>query len=160
MQSRIALIAVVGSAFSPLVHAASSTDGFLRDFFAAYESRDVARFSEFYANDATFVDPSFELNFSGREQIREMFAKIFPKYQSLDFQIAHTTTAGEDVVVEGTLVGETGGKTVRVPFVSVFHLQGKLIAAQRDMFDVAHFLAQVGRMPPPFGPLPSSSPTP
>jgi len=151
---------MLGIAFSSFAFAAAPTDAFLRDFFAAYESRDAVRFSEFYATDATFVDPTFELNLNGRQQIREMFAKIFPKYQSLNFQIAHTTTAGENVVVEGTMVGETGGKTVRVPFVSVFQLEGKLIAAQRDMFDVAHYLTQVGRMPAPFGPRPSLSATP
>ena len=154
------LIALLSVALSPLAPAAPPTESFLRDFFAAYESRDAARFSEYYTKDATFVDPSFELDLKGRDQIREMFAKIFPKYQSLDLQIAHSMAAGDEMTVEGTLVGQMGSKTVRVPFVSVFHFQDKLIATQRDMYDVAHFLAQTGRMPPPFGPRPSPSPMP
>ncbi len=58
------------------------------------------------------------------------------------------------------MVGQLNTKTVRVPFVSIFHFKNGKIAAQRDMFDVLHFLVQLGVVPPPFGPKPSATPTP
>jgi ketosteroid isomerase-like protein len=55
------------------------------------------------------------------------------------------------------MIGKRSGKTVRVPFVSIFHFQEYKISAQRDMFDVTHFLVQLGVIPPPFGPKPATS---
>ena len=50
------------------------------------------------------------------------------------------------------MIGKLDAKTVRVPFVSVFHFKHGKIAEQRDMFDVTHFLVQLGAIPEPFGP--------
>ncbi|MEP6686247.1 MAG: nuclear transport factor 2 family protein [Verrucomicrobiota bacterium] len=131
---------------------APQADAFVRDFYAAYKAKDAARMAEFYTATATFVDPSFELDLKGPDQIRELLTKALAKYESLDFQIAHTTPAGDHLIVEGSMIGKLGGKTVRVPFISIFQFRGGKIAAQRDMFDVTHFLVQLGVVPPPFGP--------
>jgi steroid delta-isomerase-like uncharacterized protein len=128
---------------------------FVHNFYAAYKAKDAARMAQFYADDATFVDPTFELNLKGPDQIRDLFTKALAKYESLDWDIAHTTPAGDDLIVEGTMIGKLKTKTVRVPFVSIFHFQNGKIAAQRDMFDVLHFLVQLGVVPPPFAPKPS-----
>lgn len=135
-------------------------DAFVRDFYAAYKAKDAVRLAQFYTADATFVDPSFELDLKGPDQIRDLFTKVFPKYESLDFQIAHTTSTGEDLIVEGSMIGKIGEKTVRVPFVSIFHFKDNKIAAQRDLFDVTHFLVQLGAIPPPFGPKPAATSPP
>ncbi len=156
-----ALVVVVS--FTSQIRAESNapeTSAFVRDFYAAYKAKDVARMAQFYAADATFVDPSFELNLKGPDQIRELLTKALAKYESLNWEIAHTIPAGDDLVVEGTMVGQLNTKTVRVPFVSIFHFKNGKIAAQRDMFDVLHFLVQLGIVPPPFGPKPSATPTP
>jgi len=64
------------------------------------------------------------------------------------------------LIVEGKIIGKLGTKTVPVPFVSVFHFANGKIEAQRDMFDILHFLVQLGVVPPPFGPKPSVTPSP
>ena len=117
---------------------------FVRDFYAAYKAKDAARMAQFYAADATFVDPSFELNLKGPDQIRELLTKALAKYETLDWDITHTISAGNDLVVEGTMIGKLPQKTVRVPFVSIFHFKDRKISAQRDMFDVLHFFTQLG----------------
>ena len=139
---------------------APQTEDFVRDFYAAYKARDAAQMAEFYTPDATFVDPSFELDLKGPDQIRELFQKVFPKYESLDWEIKHVTPAADDLIVEGVMTGSIGKKTVRVPFVSIFQFRDGKIASQRDLFDVAHFLVQLGVIPPPFGPKPSPSARP
>jgi ketosteroid isomerase-like protein len=155
------LALVAGTAFQIRASAADST-AFVRDFYAAYKARDTNRMAQFYTADATLVDPTFELDLKGPDQIRDLLAKALIKYETLEWQIAHTTPAGDDLVVEGTMIGKVSGKTVRVPFVSIFHFRGEKISAQRDMFDVLHFLVQLGVVPPPFGPTPGAngSPTP
>jgi uncharacterized protein (TIGR02246 family) len=117
---------------------------FVRDFYAAYKAKDAARMAQFYAADATFVDPSFELNLKGPDQIRDLLAKALAKYETLDWEITHTISAGDDLVVEGVMIGKLPKATVRVPFVSVFHFKDRKISAQRDMFDVLHFFTQLG----------------
>jgi steroid delta-isomerase-like uncharacterized protein len=133
----------------------ANTDSFVRDFYAAYSEKNAEKMALFYAADATFVDPSFELNLKGMDEIRALLAKVLAKYEALDWEIAHTTSSGDDLVVEGTMIGKLAAKTVRVPFVSVFHFKDGKIAQQRDMFDVTHFLVQIGAIPEPFGPKPS-----
>jgi limonene-1,2-epoxide hydrolase len=100
--------------------------------------------AQFYAADATFVDPSFELNLKGPDQIRDLLRKALAKYETLEFRITHTISAGDELVVEGTLIGKLPKNTVRVPFVSIFQFKGEKISAQRDMFDVLHFFTQLG----------------
>jgi ketosteroid isomerase-like protein len=133
----------------------ASNDVFVRDFYAAYKAKDAVRMAEFYTADATFFDPSSELDLRGPDQIRESFTKVFPKYESLDWQIVHTTPAGDGLIVEGNMIGKISGKTVHVPFVSIFHFRNGKISAQRDMFDVLHFFVQLGVVQSPFIPKPS-----
>jgi ketosteroid isomerase-like protein len=152
----VVLLLFVSGAAIP-IPASADSQAFVRDFYSAYKAKDVARMAQFYAPDATFVDPTFELDLKGPDQIRDLLTKALAKYESLDWQIAHTTPAGDDLVVEGTMIGKLNGKTVRVPFVSIFHFRENKISAQRDMFDVLHFLVQLGVVPPPFGPKPDAS---
>jgi ketosteroid isomerase-like protein len=159
LNSLAALAVAVGLASN--LHASDpKIDNFVRDFYAAYKAKDAARMAQFYTDDATFSDPSFELVLKGPGQIHDLFEKVFPKYESLDFEIAQTTSAGNDLIVEGGMIGKIADKMVRVPFVSVFHFRGNKIAMQRDLFDVAHFLVQLGAIPPPFAPKPTPSPSP
>ena len=117
---------------------------FVRDFYAAYTAKDADKMAQFYAADATFVDPSFELNLKGPDQIRDLLRKALGKYETLEWQITHTISAGDELVVEGTMIGKLPKNTVHVPFVSIFQFKGEKISAQRDMFDVLHFFTQLG----------------
>jgi uncharacterized protein (TIGR02246 family) len=123
---------------------APASAAFVRDFYAAYHQKDAAKMAEFYNADATFVDPSFEINLKGRDAIRELLTKVLAKYKTLDWEISNTIKAGDDLIVEGTMIGKLPQKTVRVPFVSIFHFKDSKISAQRDMFDVLHFFLQLG----------------
>lgn len=156
----VLLLALIFGAVLPKSAGAADTQVFVRDFYFAYKAKDAARIAQFYTPDATFVDPSFELDLKGPDQIRGLFAKVFPKYESLDWEISHTTTANDDLAVEGTMIGRIGGKTVRVPFVSVFHFRADKIATQRDLFDVLHFFVQLGAIPSPFAPKPVGTSSP
>jgi limonene-1,2-epoxide hydrolase len=117
---------------------------FMRDFYAAYAEKNADKMAHFYTVDATFVDPSFELNLKGPDQIRDLLKKALAKYETLEFQITHTISAGDELVVEGTMIGKLPKNVVRVPFVSIFKFKEGKISSQRDMFDVLHFFTQLG----------------
>jgi ketosteroid isomerase-like protein len=144
----------------PAESAAPEAGAFVRDFYAAYGAKDTEKLGEFYAADATFEDPTFELNLKGPGQIKHLLNIVLVKYESLDWEIAHTLVAGDDVIVEGTMVGKLAEKTARVRFVSVFHFVGGKIAGQRDLFDVLHFYTQLGVVPPQFRPKAPVAPPP
>jgi limonene-1,2-epoxide hydrolase len=74
----------------------------------------------------------------------ELLTKALAKYKTLDWEISNTIKAGDDLIVEGTMIGKLPQKTVRVPFVSIFHFKDSKISTQRDMFDVLHFFLQLG----------------
>ena len=124
------------------IHAKSNAPvpkDFVRDFYAAYKAKDAARMAQFYAADATFVDPSFELNLKGTDQIRELLTKALAKYETLDWEITHTISAGNDLIVEGTMIGKLPQKTVpRALCLDLPISKDRKISAQRDMFDVLH----------------------
>jgi limonene-1,2-epoxide hydrolase len=138
------LVVLITSSRLEAASNAPESAAFVRDFYATYNAKGVPKLSEFYAADATFVDPSFELDLKGRDQIRDLLTKGLAKYESLDWEISHTTQAGDDLIVEGIMIGKLKQKTVRVAFVSIFHFKDGKIAAQRDMFDVLHFFTQLG----------------
>lgn len=152
------LAGVVG--IRPAIAAPADPAAFVRDFYAAYGAKDTAKMAGFYTADATFEDPTFELALKGPEQIRNLLNIVLTKYESLDWKIAHTTVAGDDVVVEGTMVGKLAGHVANVRFVSVFHFRDDRIAEQRDMFDVMHFYVQLGVVPPQFRPKPAAPAAP
>lgn len=127
---------------------------FVHDFYAVYNAPGVPKLMEFYAPAATFSDPTFGLNLKNRVEISQLLTKGLAKYESLELSADHTILAGDDLVVEGTMVGKLMGKTVRVRFASVFHFTDGKITAQRDVFDVLHFYTQLGIVPPQFRPKP------
>jgi len=152
---RLPLAGFLAFASSPMTFAAltsAQADAFVRDFYAVYNAPGVPKMMEFYTPEATLTDPTFGLDLKNRDEIGELLTKGLAKYESLQMQPDHTTLAGDDLVVEGMLVGRVMGKDVRVRFTSVFHFTDGKISAQRDMFDTLHFYAQLGIVPAVFRP--------
>jgi limonene-1,2-epoxide hydrolase len=138
------LLLIFAASFVNAKSNAPEKSAFVRDFYAAYTAKDAEKMAQFYTTEATFVDPSFELNLKGPEQIRDLLKKAIAKYETLNWEIAHTISAGDELVVEGTMIGKLPKNTVRVPFVSIFQFKDGKIASQRDMFDVLHYFTQLG----------------
>lgn len=156
--TRLVHVCLLGCAVTTTSSAAltaAEAQAFVRDYYAAYHPAGVPRMMEFYTADATFNDPTFGLDLKSRQEIGDLLTIGLAKYESLELQPEHTILAGDDLVVEGTMVGRLMGKTVRVRFASVFHFTDGKISAQRDMFDTLHFYVQLGIVPPQFRPKPA-----
>jgi ketosteroid isomerase-like protein len=72
----VVLLLFVSGAAVP-TPANADSQAFVRDFYSAYKAKDVARMAQFYAPDATFVDPTFELDLKGPDQIRDLLRKLW-----------------------------------------------------------------------------------
>lgn len=134
---------------------AAQTNAFVHDFYAVYNAQGAPRMADFYTVDATFVDPTFDLDLKGREHIGDLLTRVLVKYETLEHEILHKTIAGDDLIVEGMMVAKLAGKPLHVRYVSVFHFTGGKISAQRDMFDLLHFYEQLGVVPLQFRPKPA-----
>ena len=66
---------------------------FVRDFYAAYTAKDADKLAQFYATDATFVDPSFELNLKGSDQIRDLLKRVRARWYDLRCRLGHECTS-------------------------------------------------------------------
>src|SRR5882672_8009407 len=102
---------------------AAQADAFTHDFYSVYNATGAPKLADFYTADATFTDPTFGLDLHGREQIGGLLTKVLAKYESLEHQVLHRTMAGDDLIVEGLMVGRLAGKDLHVRFVSVFHFK-------------------------------------
>ena len=127
---------------------------FTREFYARYNAARAAELAAFYADDATFEDPTFGLDLHGRAAIGDLLVMALAKYETLEHQVLHTTASGDDLVVEGLMVAQLNGRPLRVRYVSVFHFADGKIAAQRDVYDLLHYFEQLGVVPPAFRPKP------
>jgi ketosteroid isomerase-like protein len=130
----------------------AQADAFARDFYSVYNAAGAPKLADFYAAEATLTDPTFGLDLHGREQIGNLLTKALAKYESLEHEVLYRTVAGDDLVVEGLMIGKLSGKPLRVRFVSVFHFKDGKILQQRDMFDLLHFFEQLGVVPMQFRP--------
>lgn len=136
---------------------AAQADAFTHDFYSAYNATGAPKLADFYTADASFTDPTFGLDLHGRDQIGGLLVKALAKYESLEHEVLHKTIAGDDLIVEGMMVGKLSGKALHVRFVSVFHFKDGKIAEQRDMFDLLHFFEQLGVVPMQFRPKPDAA---
>jgi limonene-1,2-epoxide hydrolase len=116
---------------------------FLSAYYGVFNPVDAAALEQFYAPDATLTDPSFELRIAGRREIGAVLVSALKKYDHLEQQVVHAISARDELVVEGLMVATLRGKELRVHFVSVFRIEGGKIVAQRDLYDVRHYLEQL-----------------
>lgn len=144
---------------SVAVHAQSDTGSgtphtvpkdFLRDYYAVYNATGASRLGNFYADHATFVDPSFGLNLRGREEIGTLLVRALAKYERMEHEVLHTVTSGNELVVDGRLVATLNGKSLRVAYVSFFRFENGKIVSQRDLYDLIHYFEQLGVVPAVF----------
>ncbi len=151
------LVVCVGSVTALSALTAEEAAAFVHDYYAVYNAPGVPKMMEFYSAEATLTDPTFGLDLKSRDEISALLTKGLAKYESLEMHCDHTVVAGDDLVVEGTLVGRVMDKDVRVRFTSVFQFKDGKISAQRDMFDTLHLYAQLGIVPAAFRPKPAEA---
>ena len=125
-------------------------------YFKAVGEGKVEEAVSLFAPGADFTTPAGPV--PAPEGIRQMlggYAQAFPDNR---FEVARAVVSGEDVVLEGFWIGKhTGpmalpnghsipatGRSVKIPFATLFRVKAGKIASHRAYWDMAGFLGQLG----------------
>ena len=122
--------------------------------FAAWNAHDADRVISLYSDDVVYEDVAFGLIARGHTEMRKMVADFFANVPDLKLEVVSDTVAGNRGSVEwvfsGTDVGLfKTGKKFSVRGASVYELRGGKFSSNRDYYDSASIMRQVGVLPKP-----------
>jgi steroid delta-isomerase-like uncharacterized protein len=120
--------------------------------FAAWNAHDADRVASLYTDDVVYEDVPFGVIAHGHAAMRKMAADFFTSVPDLKLEVISTTSAGNRGSVEwifsGTDVGlYKTGKKFSVRGASVYELRDGQFAGNRDYYDSASLMRQVGILP-------------
>lgn len=120
--------------------------------FAAWNAHDAEKVASLYADDVIYEDVAFGLTARGHAEMRKMAAGFFASVPDLKLEVVRHTSMGDRGSVEwvfsGTDVGlYKTGKKFSVRGASVYELRGGKLASNRDYYDSASIMRQVGVLP-------------
>lgn len=127
-------------------------------YFEAWNSHDARRVAEFMTDDATYEDLALGVTHAGHENIRAFVAEAHDFSSDYRFDPVSAQQSGDQYCLEwemhGTNTGAGGGlpatnKPFRVRGVSVGQLESGKIKSNKDYWNMADYLVQVGLMPMP-----------
>ncbi|MGI8492661.1 MAG: nuclear transport factor 2 family protein [Acidimicrobiales bacterium] len=115
----------------------------VESFIAAWPEGDPAQLAAFFTEDATYhnipMDPVV-----GREAILATFASFMAMADRIHFDTTHLVADGPLVMTERVDHFESADRTISLPVMGVFEIDGDLIKAWRDYFDLGQFTTQAG----------------
>jgi steroid delta-isomerase-like uncharacterized protein len=130
----------------------SREQGLIEQALAAWSSHDPERVVSFYTDDVVYEDVPLGLTKSGKEELRQFAISTFRLSPDITFEVNSTRVSNGHGVAEVTMHGTDKeflktGKTFSVRGVSVFEIRGGKISRDRDYYDVATIMRQVGLLP-------------
>ena len=115
------------------------------NWLKAYEGFDLERFIEFYAVDTKFTDPTAQLDFSSRQQLKEAYS-IFMQGRyggNFEFDVKRMVTEGSVTVIEGLFSLTWNGKKGTIQFTTWLDFEDGKIIRQLDIFDYNSLQRQI-----------------
>lgn len=123
---RIHRVVKGGRILDPAVLVPQSPTSVVQRQVEAYNARDIEAFLSFYAEDAVLArHPGGEVIATGREEMREIYGKLFAESPELDCNVVKRIALG-DMVVDHELVRGHRGRSV-VYAVAIYEVKGGLI---------------------------------
>jgi steroid delta-isomerase-like uncharacterized protein len=122
--------------------------------FAAWNAHDADKIASLYTDDVIYEDVTFGLVAHGQPELRKMAASFFAAVPDFKLEIVSSTSMGNRGSVEwvfsGTDVGlYKTGKKFSVRGASVYEVRGGKFSGNRDYYDSASIMRQVGLLPKP-----------
>ena len=131
----------------------------MHDYLDAWNSHDPEKVVAFIAEGATYEDLALSQLHKGLDDIKAFVAEATAFSSDYRFDVVSTQQSGDQYATEwemsGTNDGEAGGmpatnKPYRIRGISVGRVDGSgKIAENRDYWNMADYLVQVGLMPAP-----------
>ena len=122
----------------------SDAEQTVRDFMAAFATRDVDHIMSFFAEDAVYHNMPMK-PVSGTEAIRGLIHFFVDPADSIEFEVRHISSTGGTVLTERMDRFVTGNKSVDLPVMGTFEVNSGKITAWRDYFDMATWQKQAGQ---------------
>lgn len=115
----------------------------------AYQQFDLDRFLDYYADDIRFRDPTAQIDFTSKEQLKNAYSGIMQGRWggNYRFDINSVVQEGNQVVLEGLFSLTFDGRQGKIHFTTWLEFEEGKIRHQLDMFDYNELQRQL----PAFG---------
>ncbi len=121
----------------------ATNEEIVRRFCAAFARRDVDELIGFFAPDAVYHNIPLPAA-TGVDAIRASLDMFVPGSPEIEFEVRNLASHGSVVFTERVDRMTFNGRAVELPVVGVFEVDGGLIRAWRDYFDMQMFLGAGG----------------
>lgn len=120
--------------------------------FAAWNSHDPEKVAAFYTDDVVYEDVTFGEVAHGREELKKLAAGFFAAVPDMHLEKVSVFQHGKHGSSEWIFSGTDAalyktGKKFSVRGASVFEVRGGKISSNRDYYDSASIMRQVGLLP-------------
>ncbi len=128
----------------------------VHELSAMWNSKDVDRIERLFAPDAVHEDTTSGAKLSGAPAIRELFSSTWKAIPDVHTDVTRVISQDEWAAWEWTMTAtQTGdfpnlpatGHSFSIVGVSVIQIRDGKVLSQRDYYDQASFLRQVGALP-------------
>ena len=110
----------------------------IRDFVAAWTRLDAKEIAAYFSDDGVYHNiPMAPI--SGRANVEALIAGFIGSWTRTHWDLLHVLCAGNVVIAERVDHITAGAKSVDLPVVGVFELEGGKIKRWRDYFDMATY---------------------
>jgi len=116
----------------------TTPDALVTTFCKAWSRMDADELAAFFTEDGVYHNIPMAPA-EGRDAVHAMLTGMKAMISSIRFEVRHQVAQGNVVMNERIDHIEMGGKTVSLPVVGVFEVEGEKIRAWRDYFDMAQF---------------------
>ncbi len=145
-----------------MVATAGETGTWMRAYADAWNSHDVTALVGLMTDDVVYIDVTLGERAQGTAAVKKFIGSVETDFSTdYRFELGDITTAGEDAYAfEWTMSGTNNradtarglpatGRPFRLPGVSIGRLRDGKIVENRDYWNLADYLMQVGLMPAP-----------
>jgi steroid delta-isomerase-like uncharacterized protein len=120
--------------------------------FAAWNSHDPDKVAAFYTDDVVYEDVAFGMVARGHDEMRKLAAGFFAAVPDLKLEVISSSISKNHGSTEWKFSGtDTGlfktGKKFSVRGASLFELRGNKFSSNKDFYDSASIMKQVGVLP-------------
>jgi steroid delta-isomerase-like uncharacterized protein len=124
----------------------------VQDAFAAWNTHDPDKVTAFYTDDIVYEDVTYGMVARGHAEMWKLAANFFAAVPDLKLEIVKSTRdknrGSIEWILSGTDVGlYKTGKKFSVRGVSVFEIRKGKFSANRDYYDSATIMRQIGLLP-------------
>lgn len=115
----------------------------IREFIDAWSRLDPAELASYFTEDGTYYNMPAQ-PVTGRDAIEGFIRGFTQSWTETTWDLLHIVASGDLVIAERLDRTQAGEKSVDLPCVGVFELEGGKIKVWRDYFDLATYQRGLG----------------